>query len=230
MAENTFDFLVRKLETQESSKISPQIVNILQCLKQEEPFKNCDPFQEFVRKATGMATGHQELDAATEPRATLTKHQQQDVVPYKRQRTTESTVSSGISHYDDNHIQEQIVMPNEGQRTAKSAVSRGKSPDDDDDGQEQIKFIKRSKGSAMPANNLPDLIHRLPAAMTSSKQWKWERQLFKDNAMRFENGVDRTNCVHVFVPEDPSRDISITLIVGYDAGLGLIYEAGFIRA
>lgn len=82
----------------------------------------------------------------------------------------------------------------------------------------------------MPADNIPHLIHRLPAAMTSSKQWNWERQLFKDNVTRLEDSIDRTDCLNVFVPKDPSQDISVTLIVGYHAGLALIYEAGFIRA
>lgn len=82
----------------------------------------------------------------------------------------------------------------------------------------------------MPADNIPHLIHRLPAAMTSSKQWNWERQLFNDNVTRLEDSIDRTDCLNVFVPKDPSQDISVTLIVGYHAGLALIYEAGFIRA
>jgi hypothetical protein len=82
----------------------------------------------------------------------------------------------------------------------------------------------------MPANNLPHVIHRLPAAIKGSKQWKWERKFFNDNVARIGEGVDRTNCLHVFVPEDQTHDVSITLLVGYKAGLELIYEAGFIRA
>lgn len=79
----------------------------------------------------------------------------------------------------------------------------------------------------MPANNLPLLIHRLSAAMGSSKQWKWERQLFKDNVIRSgEVVVDRTDCLSIFVPKDRSHDVSVTLMVGHEAGVALIYETG----
>jgi hypothetical protein len=83
------------------------------------------------------------------------------------------------------------------------------------------------KGSSMPANNLPILIQRLPTAMGSSKQWKWERQLFENNTMGLRGvGVDKTDCLTIFVPKDPSHDVSVTLVVGHQAGLALIYEIG----
>jgi hypothetical protein len=88
------------------------------------------------------------------------------------------------------------------------------------------------KGSSMPANNLPHLIQRLPSAMGSSKQWKWERQFFQDNVTRSGTvGVDRTDCWSVFVPKDRSHDVSITLMVGHESGVALIdeMEAEIIR-
>lgn len=84
----------------------------------------------------------------------------------------------------------------------------------------------------MPANNLPRLIQCLPTAMESSKQWKWERQLFQDNVMRLGRvGADRTDCLSVFVPKDRSHDVSITLMVGHESGVALIdeMEAEIIR-
>jgi hypothetical protein len=83
------------------------------------------------------------------------------------------------------------------------------------------------KGSFMPADNLPHLIQRLPAAMGSSKQWKWERRVFQDNVRRSEAvGIDRTDCMTVFVPKNRHDDVSVTLMVGYEAGVALIYETG----
>ena len=78
----------------------------------------------------------------------------------------------------------------------------------------------------MPANNLPLLIHRLPTAMGSSKQWKWERQLSEENVISRGGGVDRTDCLSIFVPKDRNHDVSVTLMVGHEAGVALIYETG----
>lgn len=39
-----------------------------------------------------------------------------------------------------------------------------------------------------------------------------------------EVGVDRTDCLNFFVPKDPSHDVSVTLMVGYEVGLALIDE------
>jgi hypothetical protein len=63
--------------------------------------------------------------------------------------------------------------------------------------------------------------------MGTSKQWKWERQIFGNNAAGTSvASVDSTDCLNVFVPKDPSHDVSVTLMVGYEAGLALIYETG----
>lgn len=99
----------------------------------------------------------------------------------------------------------------------------------DADKEEEIDY----KGSSMPANNVPLFIQRLPTAIGSSKQWKWERQLFGNDAVRSRvASVETTDCLNIFVPKDPSHDVSVTLMVGYEAGLALIYETGaqIIRA
>lgn len=41
-----------------------------------------------------------------------------------------------------------------------------------------------------------------------------------------DSDSDKTDCVNIFVPKDPNRDISIVLLVGYDEGLQLIYGTG----
>lgn len=123
MAENTFEFLVGKLETEEFGQIPPQIMNILQSLQQEDPFKDCNPYHEFVQKATSTMTGHEVLDAKVRVMSTEhqqqavipykrqhTEHQQQDAVSYKKQCTTESELFGGKPQYDDNHRQEQIML------------------------------------------------------------------------------------------------------------------------
>lgn len=79
----------------------------------------------------------------------------------------------------------------------------------------------------MPASNLPLFIQRLPAAMERSKQWKWERQLFANNVIRSGGiGVDTTDCLSAFVPKDRNHDVSITIMVGHEAGVTLIDDMG----
>lgn len=81
------------------------------------------------------------------------------------------------------------------------------------------------KMSSMPVSKLPHFIDRLSIAIESSEQWKWERRIFAENNERLGGSVaDRTDCLHFFVPKDRSHDVSITLMVGRDAGLDLIYE------
>ncbi|RAK94952.1 uncharacterized protein BO80DRAFT_369958 [Aspergillus ibericus CBS 121593] len=81
------------------------------------------------------------------------------------------------------------------------------------------------KGSSMPTSKLPLLIDRLPAAIKSSEQWKWERKIFLENIGMLEaNMVDRTDCLNFFVPKDRNHDISITLTVGHEVGLEVIGE------
>lgn len=81
------------------------------------------------------------------------------------------------------------------------------------------------KGSSMPTSKLPLLIDKLPAAIKSSEQWKWERKIFLENIGMLEaNMVDRTDCLNFFVPKDRNHDISITLTVGHEVGLEVIGE------
>lgn len=80
----------------------------------------------------------------------------------------------------------------------------------------------------MPTSKLSDFINHLPTAMERSEQWKWERRFFAENVTRLK-GVDRTDCVNFFVPKDRNHDISVTMMVGYEAGLYLMYELATIR-
>ncbi|KAE8549036.1 hypothetical protein EYB25_007551 [Talaromyces marneffei] len=205
MTDKTIDFLISEMEMEKFSQISPQIVDILQCLVQEEPLKSCESFQQFVQQTIKGSSTNKEPGAATPEQMITAEQQQQNVVLPKRKHTEESMVT-------------------------RESFREG-------DRQEKIKLIKRSneidyKGSSVPADNLPRLIHSLPAAMSSSKQWKWERQFFRDNVTRSEGVVDRTDCLSIFVPTDRNHDVSVTLMVGHEAGVALIYEIGaqIIRA
>ncbi|KAA8641397.1 uncharacterized protein ATNIH1004_001862 [Aspergillus tanneri] len=106
----------------------------------------------------------------------------------------------------------------------------------EDDSQQQMQLIERSKqidykGSSMPISNLPILIDRLPTAIKSSVQWKWERRVFLNNVGGLEGDIlDRTDCLNFFVPKDRNHDISITLTVGHEVGLEVIAEVEAIRA
>ncbi|EEA20021.1 hypothetical protein PMAA_038880 [Talaromyces marneffei ATCC 18224] len=181
MTDKTIDFLISEMEMEKFSQISPQIVDILQCLVQEEPLKSCESFQQFVQQTIKGSSTDKEPGAATPEQMITAEQQQQNVVLPKRKHT-----------------------------------------------EEKIDY----KGSSVPADNLPRLIHSLPAAMSSSKQWKWERQFFRDNVTRSEGVVDRTDCLSIFVPTDRNHDVSVTLMVGHEAGVALIYEIGaqIIRA
>ncbi|EED14488.1 hypothetical protein TSTA_106960 [Talaromyces stipitatus ATCC 10500] len=195
MTENAVDFLIDEMKMEKLGQISSQLVDILQCLAQEEPLKSCELFQQFVQQTINTMSTREEPNTAAPLQVMTAEQQQQNVVPPKRKHTAESMTPGESSHEDDT--------------------------------QEKIKLIKRSDGSSMPAGNLPLLIQRLPAAMGSSKQWKWERQLFANNAIRSGSiGVDRTDCLSAFVPKDRNHDVSITLMVGYEAGVALIDDMG----
>jgi hypothetical protein len=72
---------------------------------------------------------------------------------------------------------------------------------------------------------LAHFFERLPAVIGSSAQWKFERRFFAENLDRREpRTLDRTDCLNFFVPKDPSRDISITIVAGHEAGFALIRE------
>uniref|UniRef100_A0A093VN82 Uncharacterized protein n=1 Tax=Talaromyces marneffei PM1 TaxID=1077442 RepID=A0A093VN82_TALMA len=102
----------------------------------------------------------------------------------------------------------------------------------DEDSRQQMELIKRSKeidykGSSLPPSRLPHFIRGLPAAIERSGQWRWERKLFAEKfGHLMDSDSDKTDCVNIFVPKDPNRDISIVLLVGYDEGLQLIYGTG----
>ena len=94
--------------------------------------------------------------------------------------------------------------------------------------------IKKLTIRAYPCLLITSTSHTtLPTANGSSKQWKWERQLFRNNAVGLGGAsVDRTDCLNIFVPKNPGHDVSVTLMVGHKAGVALIYEIGaqIIRA
>jgi hypothetical protein len=78
----------------------------------------------------------------------------------------------------------------------------------------------------MPGNNLSHLIQRLPAAMGSSKQRKWERRVFQELTKLDAIGIETTDCITIFVPKNRHHDVSVTLMVGYEAGVALIDDMG----
>jgi hypothetical protein len=81
------------------------------------------------------------------------------------------------------------------------------------------------KGSSVPTSKLPHFMNLLSMAVGSSGQWKFERRFFVENVGKLEaSTLDRTDCLNFFVPKDPNRDISITIMVGHEAGLALIRE------
>lgn len=81
------------------------------------------------------------------------------------------------------------------------------------------------KMSSVPTSMLAHFIERLPAVIGSSVQWDFERRFFAENLhSREPRALDRTDCINFFVPTDPSRDISITIVAGHEAGFALIRE------
>ncbi|KAL2811453.1 hypothetical protein BDW59DRAFT_57804 [Aspergillus cavernicola] len=181
MSDKTFDFLLENLKMEEISQVPGQIVEMLKCLRQEVPLKDCGPFHIFVENIAQHATSTN---------------------PHKRKRSTEIS----------------------GHREGSYEIPR------EDESQQQMQLIERSKqidykGSSMPIRNLPILIDRLPRAIKSSEQWKWERRIFLGrNETSEENTLDRSDCLNFFVPKDRNHDISITLTVGHEVGLEVIAE------
>lgn len=92
MTDHTIDLLIDEIEMEKLSQISSQVVDILQCLVQEEPLKSCDSFQQFVQQTiTTMSTDEEpdeEPDAAAPPQVMTAEQQQQNVVPPKRKYMT----------------------------------------------------------------------------------------------------------------------------------------------
>ena len=67
--------------------------------------------------------------------------------------------------------------------------------------------------SEAPIDLIPLLGDPLSAAVQSSQQWKWERNI----------GVGlKTDCLNALAPKNRSQDISITLLVGFEKGTRLI--------
>ena len=60
---------------------------------------------------------------------------------------------------------------------------------------------------------MPLLGNLLFDTVQSSKQWKWERTV---------GGRPTIDCLNTLIPVDRSQDISITLRVGHEKGLGMI--------
>jgi hypothetical protein len=50
--------------------------------------------------------------------------------------------------------------------------------------------------------------------MQTSTQWRWERGL----------GGTTTDCLNVLSPKNRNQDISITLLVGFEAGMQLVEQ------
>lgn len=61
---------------------------------------------------------------------------------------------------------------------------------------------------------IPDLGETLTPAMQTSTQWKWEREL----------GGSTIDCLNVLSPKNRKQDISITLLVGFKAGMQLVEQ------
>ncbi|KAJ5238283.1 hypothetical protein N7468_002902 [Penicillium chermesinum] len=179
MADSTFDFLLGDLKAI-FDQIPSRVTESLHCLKDEEPLKACEKFQEFVKN----------LDRS------ISVEEQEHMARCKRMRTDQSS-------------------PTEGKRNATET-------DDKQMIERRSKEIDY-KMSSMPSGKLPNLIKRLPWAIESSEQWKWERRIFAERLG--SSDADTTDCLNFFVPKDRSQDISITLVVGRRAGLDLIYEA-----
>ncbi|KAF7594874.1 hypothetical protein BBP40_007908 [Aspergillus hancockii] len=180
MTDSTFDFLIEDLKSEEMSRVSPQLVQLLGSLEKEQPLQGCKPFELFVQDIALHMAG-------------TTSH--------KRKRLTEvSSFHEGSykPNKDDSQPQTQLI----GQR-------------------KQIDY----KMSSMPTSKLPILIDKLPTAIKSSEQWKWERRIFSDNIEKLEGDfLDRTDSLNFFIPKDRNHDISITLTVGHEVGLEVIGE------
>ncbi|KAL5375716.1 hypothetical protein PMIN02_011972 [Paraphaeosphaeria minitans] len=66
--------------------------------------------------------------------------------------------------------------------------------------------------SEAPIALIPYLGEILTPAMQTSNQWKWERQL--------EGST--TDCLNLLSPKNRNQDISITIVVGFKAGMQLV--------
>lgn len=104
MADKTFDFLISEMKMEKVSQMSPQIVDILQCLAQEEPLNSCESFQQFVQHTIKILSADEEPDAAASPQVITAEQQQQSVVLPKRKHIT-----SGESSLEDD-TQEKIKL------------------------------------------------------------------------------------------------------------------------
>ncbi|PVH92350.1 hypothetical protein DM02DRAFT_575900 [Periconia macrospinosa] len=68
--------------------------------------------------------------------------------------------------------------------------------------------------SEAPIDLISDLGETLTPAMQTSNQWKWERELRGST----------TDCLNVLSPKSRNQDISITIVVGFKAGMQLVEQ------
>lgn len=111
MAEKTFDFLISEMKMQNVSQMS-QIVDILQCLAQEEPLNSCESFQQFVQHTIKILSADDEPDAPASPQVITAEQQQQSVVLPKRKHIT----SGESSLEDDTHEKIKLIKRSDGKQ------------------------------------------------------------------------------------------------------------------
>ncbi|KAI7974035.1 hypothetical protein EIK77_000188 [Talaromyces pinophilus] len=102
MTDNTFDFLIQELKIERFDQIPPTIIENIQCLKEEEPLKNCESFQKFVKSTEEQ---HATMPTQVFDGKTTQNHEHLATVPSKRQRTEGVSIPNTISHEADDRLQ-----------------------------------------------------------------------------------------------------------------------------
>jgi hypothetical protein len=74
--------------------------------------------------------------------------------------------------------------------------------------------------SEAPLTQIQVLCESLSSAISKSKQWKWEREL----------GGVTTDCLNILSPKNRHQDISITIMVGFEAGMKLVDDLDLKKA
>lgn len=116
MTDNSFDFLLEELRIERLDQIPSKIIEDIQCLKEEEPLKNCESFQKFARNTVDEEQ-HATMSAQVFDGETTQDQEHLATVPSKRQRTAGDSIPNTISHEADDRLQHmELIKRSKGKR------------------------------------------------------------------------------------------------------------------